>query len=165
MSFTDIVTTTSIVECNLRKMLRKLMPNKFRRYSLEDIPELKGCGIILCQGTIFLRIFGRYTHVALYCYHYVYESTDGVGVRRIPISEFLSEYVHSYNKFAIYRFRHDLNINDLNRVYNHLRGKAYERNGLEFIKSRAHLNTEEDDTSFFCSEFVARVLQKMGLLS
>ncbi len=163
--FTFIVNTTSITEKTLRNILRKAMPNRFRQYSTNDFPNLKGCGIVLCRGTVFLRPFTKYTHVALFYYGKIYESTDGVGVHCTSVDQFLSEYLHIYNTIDVYRFERDIDIYRLKIYFNYLNGKPYEQNGIEFVKAGLHLNHVEDDTSFFCSEFVVRILQHLGLVS
>jgi hypothetical protein len=52
--------------------------------------------------------------------------------------------------------------------YNEARGRPYERNRLELLRSRYDgpllRNRKEDETSFFCSELVAAAYQRMGLL-
>lgn len=152
----------AVINDNVMSLFKTINPRRYRPFTINDYPNLLGQGIILCKGTFFLKMVGcTYTHCALYSYGTVYESTDPMGVISLPIEDFLANYLTNFNGIAYYRFADYV---DIQSIFNKLKGKPYETDALEFIESKYQANTTEDGKSYFCSEFVAEVLQEAGLL-
>jgi hypothetical protein len=111
-------------------------------------------------------MFGiNYTHSALYSNGVVYQATDGTGVCSLSLKDFMNEYIHHYNQIHFLRLNPSMDVGKLERYYSKVAGLPYETSGEEFAKAKEHLNTKENDKSFFCSEFVAMILQELGILS
>jgi len=144
-----------------------MRPKYYRRFEVSDFPDIsKMSGILVCRGTIFLRLLGiHYTHSALYSNGTVYQATDGLGVCSLSFQDFVGEYVHHYNQIHFLRLNPSFNEVELDNCYRKLAGLPYETSGEEFVKAGERANKTESDQSFFCSEFVAKILQEMGILS
>lgn len=160
--FTDTVKTATALEHTIRSILRHF---HYRTYTVADLPPL-GDGLLLCRGSIVLRLLGcKYTHVAIVKDGYVYESIEIIGVTKVPIQEFLNEYLIGYNTVKYVKISQPFDETILNTTFNKYASKPYETSGEEFIAAKFRLNKKEDKKSYFCSEFVAQMLQDMGLLS
>jgi hypothetical protein len=164
--FTLSVNTSSFLEKRLRGNLQRLRPKYYRRFDISDFPDIREMsGILVCRGTIFLRLLGiHYTHSAIYSKGTVYQATDGTGVCSLSFQDFVGEYVHHYNQIHFLRLNPSFNETDLDNQYRKFAGLPYETSGEEFVKAGERANKTESNQSFFCSEFVAKMLQEMGIL-
>ena len=99
----------------------------------------------------------------------VYDGQPKKGVQLVPLSERIATYE---GKIAIRRLTGvelgQTAIQSLNELRKELRGKPYETDRIELLKSAYEgfggLN-EEDLSSVFCSELVAEAYQRLGLVS
>ena len=165
--FTVTVATAGAIEKRIRRTLKRIAPNKYRPFIVEDFDDIRGLsGVLLCKGTIFLRLAGcKFTHAAIYHKSWVYESSDGIGVHKLSYEEFIAEYLHGYNEVHFYQFSPGFDQKKFEKEFKKVDGMSYEKHSKEFIRSKHHKNKTQFLDSFFCSQVVAYLLQRMGILS
>ena len=97
------------------------------------------------------------------------ESGDPIkGVQIVPLSQRIALYNGAISIRKLTIERNQQRLKSLIKLRKKLRGKKYEKNYIELIKSAydgPFGHNTEDLSSLFCSELVAEAYQAMGLLS
>jgi len=162
-AFTKFVAFNSACE----KVIRSMMKIVFEEFHITDFEGIDGTsGLLFAKGSLALRVVGvKYTHVAIHHNGYVYESTDKFGVRRLTLDDFLSEYVKIYNSIHYYQFNRNYVPEQLIHEFKKVEGKPYTTNAHQFMCAKYKCNKIDELKTFFCSEFVAYMLEQMRILN